>query len=179
MKIINPDSIHTSEEDFIDTINAELDWEVIEKMLFEKHKLIMQEEVDYKKGDIVVHNDQIAYKFDFDIKVPLSVIFGRDGKCLEISSSGDPESGHNPEAGFDLSVNSTSDIDSSDFFPSKNDNFQDNTVNDGYAANNQDDAQKNSSKDGSDGLEGFEKKDMSRIAADIANMISDINQGDN
>ena len=86
MKLTNPKTIQEGEKEFIDTINAELDWGAIEKMLFEKHSLTLQEEIDYKNGDLVVYNDQIAYKFDFEIKVPLSVIFDREGECLEIST---------------------------------------------------------------------------------------------
>ncbi|MCP4670753.1 MAG: hypothetical protein GY857_05550 [Desulfobacula sp.] len=86
MKLTSPDNIAQSEKEFIDTINAELDWEAIEKLLLEKHKFTLQEEIDYKDGDLIVHNDSIAYKFDFEIKVPLSVIFNREGECLELST---------------------------------------------------------------------------------------------
>jgi len=86
MKLTNPATIQESEKEFIDTINAELDWEAIGKVLFEKHSFTLQEEIDYKNGDLIVHNDTIAYKFDFEIKVPLSVIFNREGECLEIST---------------------------------------------------------------------------------------------
>lgn len=86
MKLTTPESIQDSEKEFIDTINAELDWDAIEQMLLEKHGFTVQEEVDYKDGNLIVHNNQIAYKFDFEIKVPLSVIFNRNGECLEIST---------------------------------------------------------------------------------------------
>ena len=86
MKLTNPETIQESEKDFIDAINAELDWEAIEQMLLEKHSFTLQEEIDYKEGDLVVFNNDIAYKFDFEIKVPLSVIFNRQGECLEIST---------------------------------------------------------------------------------------------
>ena len=86
MKLTNPESIQESEKEFIDTINAELDWDAIEKMLMEKHGFAIQDEVDYKDGNLVVHHNEIAYKFDFEIKVPLSVIFDRQGDCVEIST---------------------------------------------------------------------------------------------
>jgi len=88
LKITNLETIQAGEKEFIDAINAELDWEAIETMLFEKHKFTLEEDVDYRKGDIVVHNDKIAYKLEFYIKVPLSIVLGRDGTCLEISTSG-------------------------------------------------------------------------------------------
>ena len=86
MKLTSQENIAQSEKEFIDTINAELDWEAIEKLLLEKHKFTLQEEIDYKNGNLIVYNDNIAYKFDFEIKVPLSVIFNRQGECLEIST---------------------------------------------------------------------------------------------
>ncbi len=87
MKVTDPELIQESEKEFIDTINAELDWEAIEKLLMEKHKFALQDEVDYKNGDLVVFDNQIAYRFDFEIKVPLSVIFNRQGECLDMSTS--------------------------------------------------------------------------------------------
>ena len=86
MKLTNPESIRESEKEFIDTINAELDWDAIEQMLLDRHGFSVQDEVDYKNGNLVVHNNEIAYKFDFEIKVPLSVIFNRNGECLDIST---------------------------------------------------------------------------------------------
>ncbi|MBU8911205.1 MAG: hypothetical protein KOO65_08045, partial [Desulfobacterales bacterium] len=86
MKLTKPAAIQECEKAFIDTINAGLDREAIEKMFFEKYSFTLQEEIDYKKGDLVVYNDNIAYKFDFEIKVPLSVIFNRQGECLELSA---------------------------------------------------------------------------------------------
>jgi len=104
MKLTNPEKIKESEKEFIDSINAELDWEAIEKMLLEKHDFTLQDDIDYKDGDLVVYKDNIAYKFDFEIKVPLSVIFDRDGECLDISTvrkdveeEGDEEQSIDPE----------------------------------------------------------------------------------
>ncbi|RLC24173.1 MAG: hypothetical protein DRH93_05330, partial [Deltaproteobacteria bacterium] len=46
---------------------------------------------------LIVHNDTIAYKFDFEIKVPLSVIFNREGECLEISTLRDDFDGEDED----------------------------------------------------------------------------------
>ena len=97
MKITTPETIESSEKEFIDTINAELDWEAIEKLLIEKHNFHLQDEVDYKNGDLLVHNNQIAYRLDFEIKIALSMTVGRDGRCLEITTSGDNDSDDNDE----------------------------------------------------------------------------------
>ncbi len=92
MKLTNSESIQESEKEFIDTIIAELDWDAIEQMLLDKHGFSVQDDVEYKDGNLVVHNNEIAYKFDFEIKVPLSVIFNRDGECLEMSTQSETQS---------------------------------------------------------------------------------------
>ncbi len=91
MKLTNPESIQESEKEFIDTINAELDWDTIEQMLLEKHNFAVQDDIEYKDGNLIVHNNEIAYKFEFEIKVPLSVIFNRSGECLSMSTTRDDE----------------------------------------------------------------------------------------
>ncbi|WP_413836061.1 hypothetical protein, partial [Desulfobacula sp.] len=88
MKLINSESIQESEKEFIDMINAALDWKAIGKMLMEKHNFTLQEKIKCENGDLVVFNDTIAYKFDFEIKVPLSVMVNRQGECLDISTFG-------------------------------------------------------------------------------------------
>jgi len=86
MKLINFKSIQDSEKEFINTINAALDWDTIGKKLMEKHSFTLQEKIECENGDLVVCKDTIAYKFDFEIKVPISVIVNRQGECLEIST---------------------------------------------------------------------------------------------
>ncbi len=147
MKLTNPETIQESEKEFIDAINAELDWDSIEKLLLEKHKFAIQDEVDYKEGNLIVHDNQIAYKFDFEIKVPLSVIFNRQGECVEISTTRD-------------------DVESQDGdFLEEDDIIDDNEIIE------------------EDEMTELPVKPMAgdkvgQMASDIADMISDINQGD-
>ena len=97
MKLTNPESIQESEKEFIDTINAELDWDVIEQMLLDKHNFEVQDDIEYKDGNLIVYKNEIAYKFDFEIKVPLSVIFNRSGECLSMSTTRGKETLENRE----------------------------------------------------------------------------------
>lgn len=144
MKLTNSENIAQNEKDFIDTINAELDWEAIEKLLLEKHQFTLEEEVDYKDGDLIVHNNEIAYKFDFEIKVPLSVIFNRQGECLELSTKRD-DFEETPEDGLETGEDAS-----------------------GVKEQNEDEA--NESLVPEDKVE--------QMAADIADMISEINEGE-
>ncbi|MCA1785820.1 MAG: hypothetical protein LC657_07560, partial [Desulfobacteraceae bacterium] len=68
----------------------------IEQLLAQKQLFSLQDQVDYKNGDLVVYDNQIAYKLDFEIKMPLSVIFNRQGECLDITTlQGDETRGKN------------------------------------------------------------------------------------
>ena len=85
MKLINSEKIQESEKEFMDTINAEMDWEAIERMMIEKRIFTLEENTTRKNGDVIVYKDTIAYKFDFEIKIPISVIVNRQGECLNLS----------------------------------------------------------------------------------------------
>ena len=89
MKITNHEVIKSGEQELIDTITADLDWESIEDLFSREHKLQIEDNVEYKKGDIVVYNDQIAYKLEFDVNIVLSVLLDREGNYLAVTSSGD------------------------------------------------------------------------------------------
>ncbi|MBC8432979.1 MAG: hypothetical protein H8D96_13795 [Desulfobacterales bacterium] len=89
MKITNHEVIKSGEQELIDAITADLDWESIEDVFSQKHKLKIEDNVEYKKGDIVVYDDQIAYKLEFDVNIVLSVLLDREGNYLAVTSSGD------------------------------------------------------------------------------------------
>lgn len=88
LKITDSDAIRKGENDFIDSLIGELDWQVIETLLKEKYRLKLHDDVEYKRGDIVVHGKAIAYKLDFDVRVTLSLVVDRDGECVDIKASG-------------------------------------------------------------------------------------------
>jgi len=91
MKITDPAVIKGGESELIDAITADMDWGAIGKVFLEKHKLGIDDDVEYKKGDIVVHENQIAYRLDFDVKVNLSILLDREGNYLSLASDLDPD----------------------------------------------------------------------------------------
>jgi hypothetical protein len=90
MKITKADVIKSGERELIDGITADLDWSVVEEIFKKFHNLTIEEEVEYKQGDLIVHENQVAYKLDFDIKVRLSIVIDREGNYISITHSGDP-----------------------------------------------------------------------------------------
>lgn len=114
VKITNSDIIKSGERELIDTITGDLDWHTIEQIVRERHKLTIQDDIEYKQGDLIVHDNKVAYRLDFDIKVTLSVIFDRDGNCLSLTTQGDscrvPEATANGNLQFEEEAESPSDL---------------------------------------------------------------------
>jgi uncharacterized phosphosugar-binding protein len=84
VKITDSEVIKNSEKELIDAITGDLDWEIIEQVFKKKHNLSLEDDVEYKDGDLVIYNNMIAYKLNFDVRISLSVIFNREGDYLDI-----------------------------------------------------------------------------------------------
>ncbi len=91
MKVTNDDVIKSGEQELIDGITAELDWEAVETLFREQHRLPLGEDVSYRNGDIVVDNGRIAYLLEFEVKVPLALLVDRLGNCIGIRADAPPE----------------------------------------------------------------------------------------
>lgn len=87
MKLTNSEVIRNGERDLIDAISGELDWHSLEEVFRKEHNLTIDEDVEYRRGDIVVHDHQVAYKLEFQVKVTLSVLVDREGNCLSVESN--------------------------------------------------------------------------------------------
>jgi hypothetical protein len=94
MKISNEDVIKSGEQDLIDGISADLDWDAIERIFAEQHRLAVGEDVEYRSGDLVVYDNQVAYKLEFDVKIPFTVLLDRLGNHLAVFSTSDMGHGH-------------------------------------------------------------------------------------
>ena len=95
MKITDSEIIKNGEKELIDAITADLDWSTIEDIFLKQHNLKIEEDIDYKRGDIVVSNNQVAYKLDFEVKVNFSILLDRNGDYVSTAISGD-ETGITP-----------------------------------------------------------------------------------
>lgn len=84
MKITDSEIIKNGEKELIDAITADLDWGAIENIFLEEHNLGIEEDIEYKSGDIVALENNIAYKLEFDVKVNLSILLDREGNYLSV-----------------------------------------------------------------------------------------------
>ncbi|MEN8210305.1 MAG: hypothetical protein ABFR31_01190 [Thermodesulfobacteriota bacterium] len=86
MKITDPDVIKNGEKDLIQAVKDDLDLDTIKKIMQNK---INAESLSSKGGEIVVHNNEIAFKLDFSIEISGSLMFDRQGNYISESDEED------------------------------------------------------------------------------------------
>jgi len=109
MKVTHDDVIRNGERELMDGITADLDWDAVESLFRERHHLSLGEDVAYKNGDLVVHEERVAYLLEFEVKVCLSMLVDREGDCIGIQSGAStPETGPWPLSGLNEELESLS-----------------------------------------------------------------------
>jgi len=86
LKYTNKDIIRSGEKKLIRFIAKHLDLDAIKESIRESYQIDVSDNLEHKSGNIVVHNEEIAYQLDFDLKVDLSVLLDRNGAPISIHS---------------------------------------------------------------------------------------------
>ena len=87
MKITDENLIKNGEKELIDRIYDVVDWDSIKNIFKEKYRIKIQDDRKCRQGDIVVHNNGIAYNLEFDVKATISVLFDRSGNYLALTTA--------------------------------------------------------------------------------------------
>ena len=79
MKITDPQVIRQGEQDLIHSVQEDLDLNAVREILKERMSVAA---LSSKGGQIVVHNNEIAFRLDFEINLSGSLLFDRDGNHI-------------------------------------------------------------------------------------------------
>ncbi|MEX1302128.1 MAG: hypothetical protein AB1Z16_08185 [Desulfotignum sp.] len=82
MKITDPQVIQTGEKKLIDAVQHHLDLETVKTILMDR---MAKTSFESRGGQIVVHDNQIAFRLDFDLKLNGSLLFDRQGNYIDAS----------------------------------------------------------------------------------------------
>lgn len=88
MKITDPKIIRTGERELLEAVKADLDWGAIGEIVKQRINI---SSVDSTKGEIVVHENQVAFRMDFLLKIDLSLMFDRNGVLIPNGDEGQDE----------------------------------------------------------------------------------------
>jgi hypothetical protein len=79
MKITDPHIIQTGEKKLITALREQLDQETVKTILMER---MTETSFASRGGQIVVHDNQIAFRLDFDLQLSGSLLFDRQGNYI-------------------------------------------------------------------------------------------------
>lgn len=85
MKLTESRIIEKNEKELVKSIHAAIDWHAVRRLITQEHLNGPENQLVYRNGDLVVHDNRIAYQLSFDIRVPLSIVFNRQGECMDIT----------------------------------------------------------------------------------------------
>ena len=85
MRILSPGIITKEEDVFITSLKSTFNSNNIEKIFKDQYNLSWISGADCKEGDIVVYNEQIAFKLGFEVKVAFAILIDRSGHFVGIS----------------------------------------------------------------------------------------------
>lgn len=74
---------HTVEEakrDLINQLKLKIDQTDIETVCREQYGIESIKGYEYKDGDIVIDNNQVAFKLDFEVRFPISILLNNGGE---------------------------------------------------------------------------------------------------
>jgi hypothetical protein len=86
MKITDPQVIEDGEKDLITAVQEDLDLDAVKQILKDR---IRASTLSSKGGQIVVHNNEIAFRLDFDINLSGSLLFDRQGNYIDDAQEND------------------------------------------------------------------------------------------
>lgn len=82
MPIVDPEIIKKGEKELFSSLIASFDKFQIEKLFQDSHDLLLKEQMQFKKGKMVVHNNQIAYQLYFNSVALFSVLIDEFGRFM-------------------------------------------------------------------------------------------------
>lgn len=81
-KAINPDMIDKAVIDLVDKVKSNIQSDLVKAICKHKHGIEKIDKIDFEHGDLVTHNDRVAFKMDFKITCNLSLLIDRKGNIL-------------------------------------------------------------------------------------------------
>ncbi|MDD4272709.1 MAG: hypothetical protein PHG14_03170 [Desulfobacter postgatei] len=84
MRITDPQVILNGEKDLIASVQKDLDLDAVRDLLKER---LTAKALSPKGGQIVVHNNHVAFRLDYKININGSLLFDRNGNLIEDSES--------------------------------------------------------------------------------------------
>ena len=82
LNAVNPDMIEEAVSDLIEKVKSNIQFDQVKAICKPQDFIEKIDKIDFKHGDIVTNNGQVAFKLDFKISYNLSLLLDRKGKLI-------------------------------------------------------------------------------------------------
>ncbi len=90
------DIMENAKREMIEQIRASIDMDRLREVFLEQYSVEVGDDIDYKSGDIVIHDEKIAVELEYEVLLSLSVLIDSDGNPI-IPEAEAEEAPDNPE----------------------------------------------------------------------------------
>lgn len=91
MKLTDPNAIKTGEQKLIDLIVEKMNWKAVREAVQRHFSIEVLKDIAVDDGEMVIINNEIAYRINLGPQTGVAVIIDRTGKLLEISAAHSPD----------------------------------------------------------------------------------------
>lgn len=81
-KVADSNAIQKAKDELVEKIKAALDLTEIRQILEEQHALEISDDISVNRGQMVIHDNKIAYKMEFEVLLSLSVLLDGEGNYI-------------------------------------------------------------------------------------------------
>ncbi|QTA91199.1 hypothetical protein [Desulfonema magnum] len=81
-KVANSQAIENAKSELVEKVKAALNLSEIKKILEDQHNLEISDDLEVNSGEMVIHNNQLGYKMEFEVLLSLSVLLDGDGNYI-------------------------------------------------------------------------------------------------
>ncbi|MDM8549840.1 hypothetical protein QUF72_07175 [Desulfobacterales bacterium HSG2] len=81
-KVASAEAIEKAKKDLIDNVKKALSLGEIKQILEDQHNLEISDDIEVNQGEIVIHNNRVVYKMEFEVLLSLSVLLDDEGNYI-------------------------------------------------------------------------------------------------
>ncbi len=81
-KVANTQAIEKATNDLIENVKKALNLKEIKQILEDQHNLEISDDIEVNNGEVIIHNNQIVYKMEFEVLLSLSVLLDGQGDYI-------------------------------------------------------------------------------------------------
>lgn len=86
MKLARTEIMKACEKHLLKLIVKNIDKSALRDAICEKYEMKPGNEISFYNGDLVIRNNEVAYRLDFSVQANLSLLLSRSGEHIEITA---------------------------------------------------------------------------------------------